>query len=186
MKKLNFDDDVEPLKTVDMPNYRDKDWLYDQYWNKGKNQREMGDLEGVKHNTIAKWMKILNVPRRDYNECKLGNRHPRWKGGKIKKKTGYIAFLKPDHHRATSDGYVLEHILVAEEKYGKKILLENIVHHIDGDKVNNEPENLYLCEDMEHQFSLLGIYLIRKYHSYKTTHHDILEQYQEFYHFPYI
>lgn len=47
-------------------------------------------------------------------------------------------------------GYYLEHRLQAELKLGRTIKEKEIVHHIDGDKVNNVPDNLFVCENDKH------------------------------------
>lgn len=62
-------------------------------------------------------------------------------------KDGYIHVRAPGHPRADSAGYVYEHVLVAEEKYGRPIVLPEEVHHKDFDKTNNSPGNLFLCKN---------------------------------------
>ena len=42
---------------------------------------------------------------------------------------------------------IFEHRENAEKKIGRKLLKNEIVHHIDGDKKNNLPNNLYVCKD---------------------------------------
>lgn len=55
---------------------------------------------------------------------------------------GYRYIYKPEHPRAHFDGYVAEHILVAEAKYGRAILPSEDVHHKDFDRLNNAPDNI--------------------------------------------
>jgi len=58
----------------------------------------------------------------------------------------------PNHHRVNTKGCVYEHILVMEEKIGRSVVQPKVVHHIDGDQSNNDPNNLMLFEnDFVHQ-----------------------------------
>jgi endogenous inhibitor of DNA gyrase (YacG/DUF329 family) len=65
-----------------------------------------------------------------------------WKGGIRINKDGYREVLKKGHPRAGTNGYVLEHILVAEEMLGRPLAPGEVVHHRDGNKANNDPTNL--------------------------------------------
>ncbi len=46
------------------------------------------------------------------------------------------------------DGYVIEHRKVVQDIIGRPLKKGEIIHHIDGDKLNNVPENLYLCSSV--------------------------------------
>ena len=72
-------------------------------------------------------------------EQKRGENHPFWKGGK----TGpYSRVYRPNHPYATGRGYVRKHRLVMEEKIGRYLTPNEIVHHINGIKTDNRIENL--------------------------------------------
>ena len=53
----------------------------------------------------------------------------------------------PDHPNADSRGYVLESVLVASWALGKPLPQGAIVHHVDGNRLNNSPTNLVICQD---------------------------------------
>lgn len=96
---------------------------------------------------------ITRILRR--NGCstgyKKGKDHPSWKGGKVNKGDGYVGIWKPDHPRADNQNYVYEHTLVMEEKIGRLPKKDEKVHHINCNKKDNRPENLYLCSNKKHR-----------------------------------
>lgn len=60
----------------------------------------------------------------------------------VNPRDGYVR-IKRDHPRA-SRGWVREHIVVMEESIGRPLLQGEEVHHINGVKHDNRPENLEL------------------------------------------
>ncbi|KKN03484.1 hypothetical protein LCGC14_1107260 [marine sediment metagenome] len=92
-----------------------------------------------------------------------GENNHNWKGGRCKA-DGYILIKKPGHHRANNNNYVREHILVAEEMLGRYLEPGEIVHHINGIKDDNRPENLYIYENLsEHKNGHITLEKLVKY-----------------------
>lgn len=75
---------------------------------------------------------------------KKGKESPNWNGGRIKTISGYIEVYCPEHKISNNRGYVFEHLLVMEKFLGRYIKKEEVVHHIDENKSNNDINNLML------------------------------------------
>lgn len=76
-----------------------------------------------------------------------GPSHPSWKGGRIKRK-GYVWINLPGHHSLAGKGahrrYVREHRVVMEGVLSRNLEPNEVVHHKNGIKDDNRPENLEL------------------------------------------
>lgn len=75
-----------------------------------------------------------------------GKNHSNWKGGRGLK-AGYWTVYSKNHPRKLNNGRVFEHILIAEKKTGRLIDKSEPIHHIDFDRKNNCPDNLFVCEN---------------------------------------
>ena len=82
---------------------------------------------------------------------KGGPGHHLWKGGRLYTSRGYVQVYMPDHPDADRRGYVLEHRLIWEQSHGRPPQANEHVHHINGDKADNRPENLVALTNAEHQ-----------------------------------
>jgi hypothetical protein len=79
-----------------------------------------------------------------------GEGNSNWKGGRCYSH-GYILVYCPDHpHPNHLDGYVFEHRLVMGRKIGRYLRPNEVVHHKDGQRDNNDPNNLVLLTKIEH------------------------------------
>lgn len=81
--------------------------------------------------------------------AKFGKAHANWKGGKIKRE-GYILIYNSTHPSCNSKRYVFEHRLVMEKKLGRYLQKGEKVHHLNGIKDDNRPENLQLVVKTPH------------------------------------
>jgi len=76
-------------------------------------------------------------------EMNLGSKNCRWKTGKTYNSDGYVLI--------TINGkQILEHRLVMAKTLGRELLPEEIIHHKNERKADNNPENLEVTTRKEH------------------------------------
>ena len=117
----------------------------------GKSMGTIASELNVTPSCIRKYFVKYNIERRgrcasweeDYTK------NPNWKGGRIVRKGGYVLVYCPNHPRAIKN-YVYEHQLVMEEYMGRYLRNGEVVHHIDGNKHNNDISNLLLMTESDH------------------------------------
>ena len=73
-------------------------------------------------------------------------------GGFFIMNNGYIEVYCPDNPRSNKKtGFVYLHVLQAEKKIGRYLNEKECVHHMDGNKTNNNPDNLIIFRtDADH------------------------------------
>ena len=130
-------------------------------WNKGikrsaddcKKQSER--LKGrpmPKPEGFSETMRKVNPPVGE----KVKYRHGLCKENKVWR-GGYVFLYRPDHPSSRNVppdyGYIAEHRMIIENQLGRQLTKNEPIHHIDGRKDNNDPENLLYCETRkEHNY----------------------------------
>lgn len=114
----------------------------------GETYAEIGADFGITWQRVQQigWSYQVERPERP---VVTGPDHPSWKGGRSYDGGGYVLVYAPDHPRARA-GRVQEHILVIEEKIGRRVRRSEHVHHINGVKDDNRPDNLIVLSPGEH------------------------------------
>lgn len=81
-----------------------------------------------------------------------GSNHPSWKGGTYISHDGYRMIYCPiDNPKNKWKYYRKEHIVVIEEYLGRKLAKGEVIHHIDGNKLNNTLNNLIVLDQKHHR-----------------------------------
>jgi len=68
----------------------------------------------------------------------------------IAKKGDYLYARVPDHPNCTDSGYVLLHRVIKENELNRYLNDNEIVHHLDENKFNNDPSNLEVMSRVDH------------------------------------
>lgn len=138
--------------------FNNKEWLYQKYVVEGYSTIDIAEITGVHFATIAKWLKKHEIKLRGFHEITVGQRkkmslnmqqkqmenHPSWKGGKTQTNEGYVYVKVKNHPYANANSSVLEHRLAMEEKLGRYLEPNEVVHHINEITNDNRFENLFV------------------------------------------
>jgi hypothetical protein len=124
----------------------------------GMTQTEIAEQLGTSQKVVWRAMRRHGLTTRPQaKRDQEGPRNASWRGGLHINTAGYAFVRRPDHPRAGANGYVPQHVLVMEEHLGRRLVWRGpghpeseIIHHLNGDKLDNRLENLIITTFAEH------------------------------------
>lgn len=153
---------------IKYPLLSDKEWLAEQIKTRPMRDiaKEVGSSYGAVIHAVRKFeltvpwkpqrrpanmqMILKEALHAKYPEGRFGQDAARWKGGRKQHYGKYVGIFVPDHPNCSADGYVCEHRLIMEQKLGRYLTREEVVHHKNGNKHDNRIENLELMPSRKH------------------------------------
>lgn len=128
------------------------------YYDLNMTQTEVAKEMGVSQKIIFKFMQRNNLEARvAAKRYQRGEANSSWKGGRRINEQGYVEIYMPEYHHSRQNGYVKEHIYVAEQTLGRELKFykvgdpnNEVVHHINGIKTDNSPGNLLVLSAIDH------------------------------------
>ena len=109
---------------------------------------------------LGRWVRLLkgqSVNKFCKSCCKKGSLNYRWQGGNKKTSCGHILVrIQPNdffYPMAEKAGYIIEHRLVMARHLGRCLQPWEVVHHKNGIKDDNRPENLELTMNGAHMIA---------------------------------
>ncbi len=120
-------------------------WALDEF-SRGRSQVSIGHELGVSASNVSQRLRAAGA--KTDNGRLSGPEHPGWKGGRVVGEGGYVQIrVTPD--MAADLGlaiasYMPEHRYVMAKHIGRALREDESVHHVDGDRGNNDISNLQL------------------------------------------
>ena len=124
--------------------YVQHDELIRKMCDEGNSLSQMCSVLHCHNEDLKYYIEQNNIAHAPFVKARHGKLNGRWTGGRIVDEDGYVLIKSSGHPFADRHNYVREHRLVMEKKLGRYLLPSEVVHHIDDNKQNNDPENLEL------------------------------------------
>lgn len=103
---------------------------------------EIAALLGCSDKHVQNTLRTHNADRLSRGG-RFGELNHSYQAGRIVDMDGYALVQAPsDHPQARKTGLMFQHRLIAEQKIGRYLLPSEVVDHIDGLHLHNDPENL--------------------------------------------
>ena len=126
-----------------------KKFLVKEYSINKNSREEIAKRIGTSAAAVGKYLKKYNIKTRSKTDWLAFRGSPNYKGGRSHH-NGYIEIKVDGHPSTNARGYVYEHRYVMERQLGRLLRSDEFVHHIDGNKANNDPSNLIVLSNPEH------------------------------------
>lgn len=113
--------------------------------------KEIAEALGITRRYVSKTQKKMGLPQLKQG-AQRGQNNPAYISGRRCCLDGYVTVSAPDDHpyskirKGRNVGSIYEHRLVMEKKIGRYLRPEEVVDHIDGLTLHNDPQNLRLFE----------------------------------------
>jgi transposase len=107
--------------------------------------REIGKILGHSHDYVSDKLKEIGITVDDRLTALQSERNPSWKNGKTIR-SGYVQISS----KTICAKRKSEHQIVMENFIGRELRENEVVHHIDGNKTNNNINNLALMDRTAH------------------------------------
>lgn len=121
----------------------DYEQLHDLYLKQKMTVVEISKLMGRSKDAIRRALVKLDVKIRNSSEARLAKGPSRHISG------GYVVVYCPEKRR-----YIAEHILIWEQVHNSKLPKGWVIHHLNGIRNDNRPENLIALSSQKHRLIL--------------------------------